>query len=35
MSTVNLTIDNRKVTAEAGSTILEAALGADIKIPTL
>jgi len=35
MSTVNLTIDNRKVTAEAGSTVLEAARSAGIVIPTL
>jgi NADH-quinone oxidoreductase subunit G len=35
MSTVKLTIDNRKVEVEAGSTILEAARKAEIKIPTL
>ncbi|MEN6637806.1 MAG: 2Fe-2S iron-sulfur cluster-binding protein, partial [Smithella sp.] len=35
MSTVKLTIDNRQVEASAGATILEAARGAGIKIPTL
>ncbi len=35
MSTVKLTIDNRQVEAPAGATILEAARGAGIKIPTL
>jgi NADH-quinone oxidoreductase subunit G len=35
MSTVRLTIDNRQVEAPAGATILEAARGAGIKIPTL
>ncbi|MGV8059592.1 MAG: NADH-dependent [FeFe] hydrogenase, group A6 [Smithellaceae bacterium] len=35
MSTVNLTIDNRKIEVEAGTTILEAAKQNGIKIPTL
>jgi len=35
MSTVNLTINDKPVTVEAGSTILEAAEKLDIKIPTL
>ena len=35
MSTVKLTIDNRKVEVEAGTTILEAAKQNGIKIPTL
>jgi NADH-quinone oxidoreductase subunit G len=35
MSTVKLTIDNRKVEVELGATILEAAQKAEIKIPTL
>jgi NADH dehydrogenase/NADH:ubiquinone oxidoreductase subunit G len=35
MSTVTLTINERHVTAPAGSTILEAARGAGISIPTL
>jgi iron-only hydrogenase group A len=35
MSTVKLTIDNRKVEVESGATILEAAQKAGIKIPTL
>ncbi|MEE9912815.1 MAG: [FeFe] hydrogenase, group A [Deltaproteobacteria bacterium] len=35
MSTVQLTIDNRQVEATAGTTILEAARIAGIKIPTL
>ena len=34
-TTVNLTIDNRPIEAPAGSTILEAARGVGIKIPTL
>ncbi len=35
MSTVKLTIDNRKIEVEAGTTILEAAQKNGIKIPTL
>ena len=35
MSLVSLTIDNAKVQIEAGSTVLEAAKKAGIKIPTL
>ena len=35
MSTVNLTINDKPVAVEAGSTILEAAEKLDIKIPTL
>ena len=35
MSTVNLTINDKAVAVEAGSTILEAAEKLDIKIPTL
>jgi iron-only hydrogenase group A len=35
MSTVKLTIDNRKIEVEAGTTILEAAKQNGIKIPTL
>lgn len=35
MSTVKLTIDNRKIEVEAGTTILEAAKKNGIKIPTL
>lgn len=35
MSVVTLTIDNRKIEAPSGSTILEAARSAGIKIPTL
>lgn len=35
MSTVNLTIDNRKITVENGATILEAARQNGIMIPTL
>lgn len=35
MATVTLTIDNQRVTVEAGTTILEAARTAGIEIPTL
>lgn len=35
MSKVTLTIDGKKVTAETGTTVLEAARGAGIYIPTL
>jgi predicted molibdopterin-dependent oxidoreductase YjgC len=35
MDTVNITIDGRKIKAKAGQTILEAATGAGIKIPSL
>jgi iron-only hydrogenase group A len=35
MPTINLTIDNQKVSVEAGATILEAARKVGIKIPTL
>ncbi len=34
-STVNITINGRKITAQAGQTVLEAATEAGIKIPTL
>jgi len=35
MATVNITINGQKITARAGSTVLEAALEAGIDIPTL
>ncbi len=35
MAEINLTIDDRAVTAQAGRTVLQAALEADIYIPTL
>ena len=35
MATVNLKINNREITAEAGTTILQAALDNGIRIPTL
>ena len=35
MSTINLTIDNKKVAIEKGKTILDAAKKVNVRIPTL